>query len=85
MITSEFVRCLNDIPMRWSAEYYRAVAARVDQVLAMTYDSYLPMPALYRLWLREQTRGLSDALRGSSAELLMGLSVSREEHSVASP
>lgn len=62
----------------WSSEYLRTVAARVDQIVSMTYDSTLPNAALYRFWLREQVLGLNQALVDSPVELLIGISVSRE-------
>ncbi len=72
----------NELPpkgLRWTSPYYRSVAERVDQIATMTYDSYAPHPALYRLWLREQVRGISQSLSNSDATLLWGISVSRED------
>ena len=73
---------VNRLPLiggyKWGGTYLRAVAGRVDQIATMTYDSLMPMPALYRLWLREQVVGISRSLAGSDAELLIGISVSRE-------
>ena len=73
---------LNGLPglagYKWDSRYYRNVAARVDQIATMTYDSFMPTPALYRWWLREQTTGISRALRDSDTEWLVGVSVSRE-------
>jgi len=43
---------------KWSSEYYREVASRVDQIATMTYDSRMPHPALYRLWLYGQARAI---------------------------
>ncbi len=63
----------------WTDDYYRQVAKRTDQIVVMAYDSFLPAPALYRLWLREQTRGIDRALAPLKVELLIGISVSREE------
>ncbi len=74
---------LNALPpihdFRWTGDYYRQVARRVDQIVTMTYDSYAPSDALYRLWVREQVRGISRDLAQSPAELLIGISVSRDE------
>jgi hypothetical protein len=73
---------VNAIPpihdFRWTSAYYRAVGKRVDQVAAMTYDSYMPLGTLYRLWMREQVRGISHSLEGTRAELLAAVSVSKE-------
>jgi hypothetical protein len=64
--------------LRWSDEYYQAVAGRVDQIATMTYDSFTPHPAAYRLWLREQVKGISKSLENSDVHLLIGVSISRE-------
>lgn len=73
---------LNELPFirdfRWTSGYYLAVAERVDQIATMTYDSYMPAPALYRLWLREEVKGVSASIANSEVELLIGISVSRE-------
>ena len=63
---------------KWNLAYYRQVAARVDQIVTMTYDSVMPHPALYRLWIREQARAISRGLAHSNTELLVGISASRE-------
>jgi len=63
---------------RWTSSYYQEVGQRVNQVATMTYDSYAFHPALYRLWLREQVRGISSSLENSKAELFIGISVSQE-------
>ena len=63
---------------KWSGRYYREVADRVDQIAVMTYDSFAPHPALYRLWLRGQVKGIAKNLAASDVELLFGVSISRE-------
>jgi hypothetical protein len=64
--------------LRWHDEYYQAVAERVDQIATMTYDSSTPHPIFYRLWMREQVKGISKSLKDSDVELLIGVSISRE-------
>ena len=64
---------------RWTSSYYQEVGQRVEQIATMTYDSYTFHPALYRLWMREQVKGISSSLENSDVELLIGISVSREE------
>jgi hypothetical protein len=64
--------------LRWSGAYYRAVAQRADQLVLMGYDSWIPDESLYRLWLREQVRGIDLAVRGTQAQFIVGISVSRE-------
>ena len=64
---------------RWTSSYYQEVGQRVEQIATMTYDSYTFHPALYRLWIREQVKGISSSLENSDVELLIGISVSGEE------
>jgi hypothetical protein len=63
---------------KWDSKYYQEIANRVDQIVTMTYDSVMPHPALYRLWLREQVSGISSSLASSDVVLLFGVSVSKE-------
>lgn len=67
---------INDL--RWTSSYYREIGQRVEQIATMTYDSYTFHPALYRLWMREQIKGISSSLESSDVELLIGISVSQE-------
>ena len=62
----------------WRADYYREVARRVDQTAIMTYDSYMPHPALYRAWQRWQVIEASRAVDGVGAQLLIGVPTSEE-------
>ena len=62
----------------WRADYYRAVARRVDQIAIMTYDSYLPHPALYRAWQHRQVIEASRAVDGLETQLLIGMPTSEE-------
>jgi hypothetical protein len=74
---------VNGLPVlerfKWERGYYREVAERVDQIVTMTYDSGMPLAVLYRLWMREQVRGIGQSLANSNVELLMGISVSQEK------
>ena len=65
--------------LRWTSSYYQNVGKRVDQIATMTYDSYTFHPALYRLWMREQVKGISGSLEDHDVELLIGISVSQEK------
>ena len=62
----------------WSTGYYREVAGRVDQLAVMTYDSILPLPGLYRRWVHRQVVGVSRAVDGAGAALLIGVPTSEE-------
>lgn len=64
---------------RWTNAYYHEVGQRVEQIATMTYDSYSFHPALYRLWMREQIKGISGSLQNTDVELLIGISVSQEQ------
>lgn len=68
---------INDF--RWTSSYYQEVGQRVEQIATMTYDSYTFHPALYRLWMREQVKGISRSLENSDTELFIGISVSQEQ------
>jgi hypothetical protein len=59
----------------WSPDYYARVAATVDQIVIMAYDTALPTPALYRRYVRWAARSVAGALdaSGSDARVLMGI------------
>jgi hypothetical protein len=57
----------------WKSGYYRQVAALVDQVAVMTYDSYAPTADAFRLFQREQTLGVLGAVAGTDVEILIGV------------
>jgi hypothetical protein len=62
----------------WSTRYYRQVARRCDEVAAMVYDSALPLPALYRYWVKFEVIALSRAIVGTDARLYVGVPTSQE-------
>jgi hypothetical protein len=59
----------------WSPEYYARVAAAVDQLVIMAYDTALPTPSLYQRYVRWAARSVAGALdaSGSEARVLMGI------------
>jgi hypothetical protein len=59
----------------WSPDYYARVAAIVDQIVIMAYDTALPTPSLYRRYVRWAARSVAGALdaSGSNARVLMGV------------
>jgi hypothetical protein len=59
----------------WSPDYYARVAASVDQLVIMSYDTALPTPSLYRRYVEWATSSVAGALRGSGsdARVLMGV------------
>jgi len=73
---------LNSLPgvdgFRWTTAYYGEIAARVDQIVTMTYDSAMPSTALYRIWLKRQISAIHESVAQSDVELLVGLSASQE-------
>ena len=84
LATREIVPFWNDAPLPpmwglWQASYYRRIAGRVDEVAAMTYDSTMPAPWLYEHWLRFQVVGITRAIQGTPARLLLGVPTSEEE------
>ncbi|MCU0465261.1 MAG: glycosyl hydrolase family 18 protein [Anaerolineae bacterium] len=66
------------IAHHWTPEHWRAVAALVDQIALMVYDSGLPFPADYRRWAAYQVRESAALMAGSRAELVIGLPTSEE-------
>jgi len=73
---------LNAVPFlqdfRWTTAYYRQIALQVDQIATMTYDSRAFLPEVYRFWMREQVKGITQSLQDSDTQLLIGISVSQE-------
>jgi len=65
--------------LAWSPSYYQAVAARVNEVALMTYDTMLPLPALYRLWTRRQVVEITQALAGGKVRVFIGVPTSEEK------
>jgi hypothetical protein len=59
----------------WSPGYYARVAATVDQIVIMAYDTAIPTPSLYRRYVRWAARSVAGALdaSGSEARVLMGV------------
>jgi len=59
----------------WSPDYYARVAATVDQIVIMAYDTALPTASLYRRYVRWAARSVAGALdaSGSDARVLMGV------------
>jgi len=68
----------------WDLAYTARVAARVDQIAFMTYDTFMPFPKLHRVYIRSQTRALVRAARMGNprAEVLLGVP-SYDEHNIS--
>jgi len=45
----------------WTSYFYAAVAAHVDQIAVMTYDSGMPTAGAYQLFVKEETSHVLDA------------------------
>jgi hypothetical protein len=56
----------------WTADYYRAVLGRVDQVAVMMYDTGLPTEWLYGALVKWQTGAIRD-LAGAEVTVFMGV------------
>ncbi len=61
-----------DITSYWSTQQFQEVAAIVDQMVVMTYDTHFKDPALYTWWVEQQTLALSQRLP-EGKELFIGL------------
>lgn len=62
----------------WLSGYYREIAAHADQLVVMTYDSGLPLPFLYRQWVRFQVIEIVHAVKDTGTSLLIGIPASEE-------
>ena len=62
----------NPFRLAWSRDYYRAVAARVDQIAVMLYDSSLHDAKIYQYFIARWTRTILAWTRDSQAEILLG-------------
>ena len=62
----------------WRADYYREVAARVDQIAVMAYDSHAPTSWLFEPWVRFQVIALSTSLGDTQPDVFIGLPTSEE-------
>jgi hypothetical protein len=62
----------------WRADYYREVAARVDEVAVMVYDSHAPSAWLYEQWVRFQVIALTTSLADSDKVVWIGIPTSEE-------
>lgn len=59
----------------WTSYYYAAVAAHVDQIVAMLYNTAMPSAASYRLAVQQETEHILEATRSASnpPQVLIGL------------
>jgi len=84
LATRKIVPVWNEAPLPpviglWQASYYRRIAARVDEIAVMTYDSMMPFPWLYEQWSRFQVIGITRATHGMGVRLLFGVPTSEDE------
>ncbi len=72
---AEFLRNAGRGSAWWTSYYYAAVAAQVDQVVAMIYDTGMPLPQLYQLTVQQETAHILDAVRSARhpPQVLIGL------------
>ena len=59
--------------LAWSESYYRAVAARCDQMAVMLYDTSIHDAKLYQWFYARWTAAILDWTRDSNAEILLGV------------
>jgi hypothetical protein len=59
----------------WTTYYYADVAAHVDQIVPMIYNTAMPSPQLYQLAVQQETKHILDAARSARRppQVLMGL------------
>ncbi|HLY30842.1 MAG TPA: glycosyl hydrolase family 18 protein [Ktedonobacterales bacterium] len=49
----------------WTSYYYAEVAAHVDQIAVMTYDTGMPTSTLYQLFVKQETQHILDDARSA--------------------
>jgi glycosyl hydrolase family 18 (putative chitinase) len=59
----------------WTSYYYAAVAAHVDQLAVMTYDSGMPTSQAYEIFVQQETKHILAAVRSANhpPEVLIGI------------
>ncbi len=59
----------------WTSYYFAAVAAHVDQMAVMTYDSGMPNAQAYEIFVQQETKHILAAVRTAShpPQVLMGI------------
>ena len=59
----------------WTSYYYSRVAAYVDQIAVMTYNTAMPTAPAYSLMVKQQTQNILAAVRsvGRPPQILMGI------------
>jgi spore germination protein YaaH len=57
----------------WSGDYFSQVAAKVDQLAVMGYDTYLNNPMIYRGFMQLQTTQIIHSVAQGNAEVLIGI------------
>lgn len=59
----------------WTSYYYAAVAAHVDQMAVMTYDSGMPNAKAYEIFVQQETKHILAAVRTAShpPQVLFGI------------
>ncbi len=59
----------------WTTYYMAAVAAHVDQLVVMTYDTGMPTAALYQIFVQQETKHILDAVNAAHQppQLLIGV------------
>jgi hypothetical protein len=59
----------------WTSYYYSRVAAFVDQIAVMTYNTAMPTASAYSLMVKQQTQNILAAVRSvaSPPQILMGI------------
>lgn len=59
----------------WTTYYYAAVAAHVNQITPMLYDTGMPTAQLYQLFVKQETTHILDAVRSAAhpPQVLIGV------------
>ena len=72
---AEWLYANNKAGAWWTSYYYAAVAAHVDQMVALLYNTGMPVPQLYQLTVQQETEHILEAARSAPhpPQVLIGL------------
>ncbi|MGH2517187.1 MAG: glycosyl hydrolase family 18 protein [Ktedonobacterales bacterium] len=72
---AEWLYANNKAGAWWTSYYYAAVAAHVDQLVALLYNTGMPAPQLYQLTVQQETEHILEAARSAAhpPQVLIGL------------
>jgi hypothetical protein len=80
---ADFLRSQGKADAWWTTYYYADVAAHVDQVVPLIYNSAMPTARAYEIFVQQETEHILDAVRSAThpPQVLIGLPTYTEKDS----